>query len=93
MELIKSRLGGGTVAQDILKWKGDYFGTVHGDDENGLVDVEFPNVFEASAFARSLEIDDLSVFREPVGDFLTSVVVQIRTVGGEEETDNAGAHA
>jgi hypothetical protein len=53
-------------------------GTPHGDDANGVMDIEFPNIFDAMDWARRWRgIVDIS-FREPVKTLTESVVMQAK---------------
>jgi hypothetical protein len=55
-----------------------YGGKVHGDDANGLADVEFPDIARGSAWASGWAVITDVKLREPVTDLTSPVVIQIQ---------------
>ena len=61
-----------------------YSGHVHGDDANGVVDIEFPTVHHAASFAESMTPDGAldcwsatCVLRDPVLSLADRVVLHV----------------
>jgi hypothetical protein len=55
-------------------------GLPHGDDANGLCDIEFPDINRASSWAAgwSIILGDGITLREPVADLASPVVLQVQ---------------
>lgn len=53
-----------------------YKGVVHGDDPDGIIDVEFPNTMSAVSWAR-ISVTTCAL-RRPITSFTDPVVIQFR---------------